>query len=234
MLKIENISVSYSQIQVLFDISIEMFEGETTALFGPNGAGKTTLLKVVTGALKPTSGQIFFDGKRIDGKSSHEIAEMGISIVPEGARIFPEFTVLENMKIGSYCGRSRNQFSKNADEIFNLFPVLAARRKQIAGSLSGGERQMLAIARSLMSQPKLIMLDEPSAGLAPKVVNDVFEFVHRIKEQGHSIFIVEQNIKKAIQITDKAHLIESGKILFSGLRDEFINHPKIKKAYLGI
>jgi branched-chain amino acid transport system ATP-binding protein len=234
MLTIEKISASYGQIRILHDISMEVLKGETAVLVGPNGAGKTTLLKVISGALRPNSGMILFDNQRIDGKASHEVAEMGISLVPEGGRIFPEFTVFENLRVGSYCQRARNRLRENIDEVFGLFPILENRRSQVAGSLSGGERQMLAIARSLMSQPKLIMFDEPSSGLAPKIVVDVFEFIKKIKERGYSILLVEQNVKKSIQLTDHTHLIESGRLQFVGSREDFIRNPQIKKAYLGI
>lgn len=234
MLKIEGINASYGEFEILHDISLELPTGETVILVGPNGAGKSTLLKVISGALKPTSGTIYFDGQRVDGKEPHKVVEMGISIVPEGGRLFPELTVYDNLRVGSYSTRARKQFKQRLQEISQLFPILKERQKQIAGSLSGGERQMLAIARTLMSQPKLVMLDEPSSGLAPKVITRVFEFVTGIKAQGYSILMVEQNIRKALKLADHVYLIESGRLQFHGGKEDFVKNPRIKRAYLGI
>lgn len=234
MLKIEGINASYGEFKVLHDISLEVPTGETVILVGPNGAGKSTLLRVISGALKPTSGTIYLNGQRVDGKESHEVAKMGISIVPEGGRLFPELTVYDNLRVGSYSTRAQKQFKQRLQEVFQLFPILKERQSQIAGLLSGGERQMLAIARTLMSHPELVMLDEPSAGLAPKVVTNVFEFVEGIKAQGYSILMVEQNVRKAIELADHAYLIESGRLQFHGGKEDFVQNPYIRKAYLGI
>ncbi|RLB06144.1 MAG: branched-chain amino acid ABC transporter ATP-binding protein [Deltaproteobacteria bacterium] len=234
MLRVEKINVSYGEFQVLHEVSIEVKSGETAIVVGPNGAGKTTLLRVISGLLKPTSGAIYFDGHRIDDKEPHEIVELGIALVPEGGRLFPYLTVYDNLKIGSFAKRARGGFRRTLEEIFELFPILKERRNQLAGSLSGGERQMLAIARSLMSQPKLIMLDEPSLGLAPRVVSRVFEFIGKIRSQGYSILMVEQNARKALELADHAYLLESGKLEFHGGREDFLRNPYIKKAYLGI
>lgn len=234
MLKIEGISASYGELKVLYDISQEVADGETVVTVGPNGAGKTTLLRVISGVLKPTSGAIYFDGQRLDGKEPYEIVDMGIAIVPEGGRLFPGLTIYDNLKAGSYTKRSRRKFKQSLDEIFSSFPILKERQNQIAGSLSGGERQMLAIARTLMSRPKLVMLDEVSSGLAPKIVTDLFELVKAIKSQGYSILMVEQNVKKALELADHAYLMESGKLQLHGTKEDFIQSPHIKKAYLGI
>lgn len=234
MLKIEGISASYGELKVLHDISQEVADGETVVTVGPNGAGKTTLLRVISGVLKPTSGAIYFDGQRLDGKEPYEIVDMGIAIVPEGGRLFPGLTVYDNLKAGSYTKRSRGKLKQSLAEIFSNFPILKERHNQIAGSLSGGERQMLAIARTLMSRPKLIMLDEVSSGLAPKVVTNLFELVKAIKSQGYSVLMVEQNVKKAIELADHAYLMESGRLQFLGTKEDFIQSPHIKKAYLGI
>jgi branched-chain amino acid transport system ATP-binding protein len=234
MLKIEGISASYGELKVLHDISQEVADGETVVTVGPNGAGKTTLLRVISGVLKPSSGAIYFDGQRLDGKEPYEIVDMGISIVPEGGRLFPGLTVYDNLKAGSYTKRSRRKFKQSLAEIFSSFPILKERHNQIAGSLSGGERQMLAIARTLMSRPKLVMLDEVSSGLAPKIVTDLFELVKAIKSQGYSILMVEQNVKKALELADHGYLMESGRLQFHGPKEDFIQSPHIKKAYLGI
>jgi len=234
MLKIEGISASYGELKVLHDISQEVADGETVVTVGPNGAGKTTLLRVISGVLKPTSGAIYFDGQRLDGKEPYEIVDMGIAIVPEGGRLFPGLTIYDNLKAGSYTKRSRRKFKQSLDEIFSSFPILKERQNQIAGSLSGGERQMLAIARTLMSRPKLVMLDEVSSGLAPKIVTDLFELVKAIKSQGYSILMVEQNVKKALELADHAYLMESGRLQLHGTKEDFIQSPHIKKAYLGI
>lgn len=234
MLKIEGISAGYGGLKVLHDISLEVADGETVVTVGPNGAGKTTLLRVISGLLKLTSGAIYFDGQRLDGKEPHKIVDMGIAIVPEGGRLFPGLTIYDNLKSGSYTKRSRREFKQSLDEVFSSFPILKERQNQIAGSLSGGERQMLAIARTLMSRPKLVMLDEVSSGLAPKIVTNLFQLVKAIKSQGYSILMVEQNVKKALELADHAYLIESGRLQFHGTKEGFIQSPHIKKAYLGI
>lgn len=234
MLKIEGINAGYGEFKVLHDISLEVPTGETVILVGPNGAGKSTLLRVISGVLKPTSGAIYFNGQRVDGKEPYEVVEMGISIVPEGGRIFPALTVYDNLRAGSYSKRARKQSKQRLQEVSQLFPILKERHAQMAGSLSGGERQMLAIARALMLQPELIMLDEPSLGLAPRVVNDVFRLVGRIKSEGYAIVMVEQNVRKALELADHAYLIESGRLQFHGGREDFIKNPHIQKAYLGI
>jgi branched-chain amino acid transport system ATP-binding protein len=234
MLKIEGISAAYGEFRVLHEISLEVKSGETAIAVGPNGAGKTTLLKVISGLLKPSLGTIYFDGRRIEDREPHIIVELGISLVPEGGRLFPYLTVIDNLKIGAFSKKAREGFKEALDEIFGLFPILKDRKKQLAGSLSGGERQMLAIARSLMSRPRLVMLDEPSSGLAPKIISRVFEFVRRIKSQGYSILMVEQNARKALELADHAYLLESGRLRFHGGKEDFIKNPYIRKAYLGI
>lgn len=234
MLRIEGISVSYGEFKVLHDISLNVADGETVVVVGPNGAGKTTLLKVISGILKPTSGAIYLDGQRVDDKEAYEIVDMGISMVPEGGRLFPALTVYDNLRVGSYTKRSRKEFKQSLDEIFSRFSILKERQSQIAGSLSGGERQMLALARTLMSRPKLVMFDEVSSGLAPKVVTNLFELVKGIKAEGYSILMVEQNVKKSLELADHACLIESGRLQFHGGKEDFVNDPHIKKAYLGI
>jgi len=234
MLEIQNLNVSYGEFQALFDVSLRVAEKETVITVGPNGAGKSTLLKTVSGLLHPRSGTITFLGKRIDGLPAHEIVEMGITHVPEGGRLFPYLTVWENLKIGSYLPRARGEAGKILNEIYQLFPILDERKRQLADTMSGGERQMLAIARCLMSRPKLILLDEPSSGLAPRVVSRVLEFVHQIKGQGYAILMVEQNVRKALRLSDRAYLMESGRVHKEGTQDSFFQDPYIKKAYIGL
>ncbi|MGB9700526.1 MAG: ABC transporter ATP-binding protein [Thermodesulfobacteriota bacterium] len=234
MLEIKNIDVFYGEFQALFDVSLRISEGETVITVGPNGAGKSTLLKTISGLLRPRTGSITFLGQRIDGLPAHEIVELGIAHVPEGGRLFPQLTVLENLKVGSYLKKSRQDFPLAVKEIYQLFPVLDERKRQLADTLSGGERQMLAIARCLMSKPKLILLDEPSSGLAPRVVSRVFEFVHQIKSQGYTILMVEQNVRKALQLSDRAYLMESGRVVKEGPKQSFLEDPYIKKVYIGL
>ncbi len=234
MLKIKGLSAGYGEFGVLHDISLEMPVGETVVLVGPNGAGKSTLLKVISGVLTPTAGAIYLNGHRIDGKKPHEVVEMGISIVPEGGRLFPDLSVYDNLKMGAYSPKARKQFKVMLQEVARLFPILKERQGQTAGLMSGGERQMVAIARTLMSQPKLIILDEPSAGLAPKVVASVFKFVREIKAQGYSILMVEQNARQALELADHAYLIEAGRLQFHGEKEDFVKNSHIKRAYLGI
>jgi branched-chain amino acid transport system ATP-binding protein len=234
MLEIHNLSVFYGEFQALFEVSLRMAEGETVITVGPNGAGKSTLLKTISGLLQPRSGTITFLGKRIDRIPAHEIVELGISHVPEGGRLFPQLSVYENLKVGSFLPKARGEAAATLKDIYTLFPILDERKKQYADTLSGGERQMLAIARSLMSRPKLILLDEPSSGLAPRVVTRVLEFVHRIKSQGYSILMVEQNVRKALRLSDRAYLIESGRIVKEGPRKDFLEDDYIRKAYIGL
>lgn len=234
MITIEKITAGYGEITILKQVSLEVGQGETAIIVGPNGAGKTTLLKVVTGLLRPFSGTVHFDGQQIDREEAHRIAGMGICIVPEGGRVFPRLTVYNNLRVGTYSKRARRHFKERLPSIFNLFPILEERQGQVAGSLSGGERQMLAIARALISQPQVILLDEPSMGLAPLVVNEVFKVIQEIKSQGYTVLMTEQNVKKALQVADHAYLLESGSIPFHGDREIFSKNPDIQKAYLGM
>jgi branched-chain amino acid transport system ATP-binding protein len=234
LLTVDKISVYYGEFQALSSVSLQVETGQTTIVLGPNGAGKTTLLKAICGLERIRSGQILFDGRPIHRDEPHKIAEAGIAMVPEGGRLFPGLSVLENLKIGSYLPRTRKHFQESLEEIYFLFPILKERAKQMAGSMSGGERQMLAVARSLMSKPRILILDEPSAGLAPKVILSIFAFVERIKKQGYSILMVEQNATKALQLANHAYLFESGKLVFEGKKEDFDKNEYIKKAYLGL
>ncbi len=234
MLEIEKASVFYGEFQALFEVSLKVSQGETVITVGPNGAGKSTLLKTISGLLRPRSGSVTFLGKRIDHLAAHEIVELGITHVPEGGRLFPQLSVYENLKVGSYLKRARGEAATTLKEIYRLFPILDERKRQLADTMSGGERQMLAIARCLMSRPKLILLDEPSSGLAPRVVSRVLDFVHQIKAQGYAILMVEQNVRKALQLSDRAYLIESGRVHKEGTKQSFLDDAYIKKAYIGL
>ena len=234
MLKVQGIDVFYGEFQALDNVTLKLDKGQTVIVVGPNGAGKSTLLRTISGLQKPRRGSIEFEGQRIDKMEAHKVVESGVSSVPEGGRVFPNLSVQDNLKVGSYNKVAREKAEEWLPRIFELFPILATRKKQRAGSLSGGERQMLAIGRSLMSQPKLIMLDEPSLGLAPMVVNMVFEFILKMKQEGYAILLVEQNANKALKVADYAYLIESGKLVYEGRSEDFDKNPYIKTAYLGI
>jgi branched-chain amino acid transport system ATP-binding protein len=234
LLQIQEISVFYREFQALDQISLNVREGETTTTVGPNGAGKTTLLRTISGFLHPVSGNILFKGERIDGLDPYRIVELGISHVPEGGRLFPYLTVQNNLKIGAFPKRARSKFRDSLEEIYEFFPILQERRNQLADTLSGGERQILAIARSLMARPILVLLDEPSTGLAPLVVTHVLELVNDIKKKGYSILMVEQNARKALELADRAYLLESGRVRKEGNREAFLSDQHIKKVYIGL
>jgi branched-chain amino acid transport system ATP-binding protein len=234
MLRVDAIDVYYGEFQALEGVCLEVQERETVIVVGPNGAGKSTLLRGISGLQKVRKGTIYFQDERIDNVPAYKIVERGVSLVPEGGRVFPYLSVEDNLKAGSYNRTARNHVKQSFEQTYGLFPILAQRRRQMAGSLSGGERQMLAIARSLMSRPKLILLDEPSLGLAPLVVDLVFDLVKKMKQEGYSILLVEQNAKKALQLADHAYLVESGKLVFDGKRDDFDKNPYIKTVYLGL
>ena len=234
MLKVDKINVFYGDLQALWDVSFEVNEGEKVVIVGANGAGKTTTLRTISGLLRPRSGSIEFLGKRIDKLPPHEIVELGIAHVPEGRRLFPRMTVLENLEVGAYTKRAREKFDDTLEWVFSIFPRLRERKKQIAGTMSGGERQMLAIARGLMSKPKLLMLDEPSLGLAPKLVVKTFEVIERINEEGVTILLVEQNVRHALELADRGYVLETGRITLSGTGEELLKNDYVKKAYLGM
>lgn len=234
MLTVDAIDTFYGEFQALAGVSLKVEKGQTVIVVGPNGAGKSTLLKTILGLRAPRKGIIRFQDQQISGLAAHKVVERGISMVPEGGRVFPDLSVQDNLRVGSYNHKARAQAQAQMRQIFDLFPILSKRKKQAAGSLSGGERQMLAIARSLMSCPQLIMLDEPSLGLAPLVVNMVFDFIQQMKKEGYAILLVEQNANKALKVADYAYLVESGKLVFQGDRDSFDKNPYIKTAYLGL
>lgn len=234
MLEIESIDVYYDKFQALFDLNIRVGEQETVITIGPNGAGKSTLLKAISGLQPVKRGKITFMGQSIEKLPPHKIVELGLVYVPESGRVFPNLTVMENLKVGSYTGRARAHFNLSLDEVFDLFPRLAEREKQIAETLSGGERQMLAVARSLMARPKLILLDEPSMGLAPLIVSQLFVFISAIKKRGYSILMVEQNVVKALKLCDRAYLLELGTVKLEGNREMFSKEEYIRQSYLGV
>ncbi len=234
MLEINNLSVKYGQLQVVFNVSFKVEKGEIVAIVGANGAAKTTILKTISGLIRPWEGSINYNGIDISSYDPHIIVELGITHVPEGRQIWPGLKVEENILLGSYTPKSRASRKENEKYIYELFPKLYERRQQKAGTLSGGEQQMLAIARALMSNPKVIMLDEPSLGLAPIIVDQVLDTVKQISQKGTSVIIVEQNIYETLQISNRAYVLETGHIVNEGYSRELINDESIKKAYLGI
>ena len=234
MLDVSSISVFYDEIQALWEVSFSVQEKTVTALVGSNGAGKTTTLGTVAGLLRTREGSISFEGSGIDALESHERVERGISLVPEGRRLFPYLTVQENLEVGAYSARARPQLSESMKRIYDLFPRLHERKRQLAGTLSGGEQQMLAIGRGLMSRPRLLMFDEPSLGLAPLFVIKMFELIKEINRQEVTILLVEQNVQATLQIAQRAYVLETGKIVFAGAGTRLLEDDHIKKAYLGL
>ena len=233
MLDIENILVRYGSITALHDISITVQSGELVALIGANGAGKTTTLSTVAGALKPVKGDIKFEDTSISGKTPEQIIRNGIAMVPEGREIFASLTVEENLRLGAYIRKNRSEFKYDLDEIVARFPILGERLHQQGGTLSGGEQQQLAIARALMSHPKLLMMDEPSLGLAPALVDQIFELVVGLHDSGITILLVEQNVERTLNIVDRAYLLKNGRIEAEGVPDEIRKHVDIESVYLG-
>jgi len=237
VLKLNNIHTSYGNIEALKGISLEVSRGEIVAIIGANGAGKSTMLNTISGVLHPKKGEIDFLDKRIDNLSAHVIVEMGVSQVPEGRRIFPQLTVMENLEMGAFIkSKVKNQKSKVKEDMgrmFHYFPILKERLKQPGGTLSGGEQQMLAIARALMARPKLLLLDEPSLGLAPMMVDKIFEIIKRIKEEGMTILLVEQNANAALRLANKGYVLETGRVVIYGDAEALLKNPQLKVAYLG-
>ena len=233
MLKIENLTVGYEDMIVLRQFSLEIEQGQIVALIGANGAGKTTTLKTISGLLKAREGQILFEGKPVHTWPSHKIVGAGLIQVPEGRHLFRDMTVLENLELGAYRRGKRNK-SQMLKQVYEYFPKLEERKSQDAGTLSGGERQMLAIGRALMSQPRLLMLDEPSLGLAPLIVLDIFRIIQEIREAGTTVLIVEQNAVQTLQMADWGYVLENGKIVLGGTGDELLENEQIRVAYLGL
>lgn len=233
MLEIKDLNVHFGVIHALKGISLTVNEGEIVTLIGANGAGKTTTLRTISGLKKPTNGTILLDGKDITHTSAQERVMMGISQAPEGRRVFSEMTVLENLELGAYLRRDKKEIAKDLETVYHHFPILADRKKQIAGTLSGGEQQMLAIGRAMMSRPRILLLDEPSMGLAPLFVQEIFNIIRDINKAGTTILLVEQNASMALQIANRAYVMETGSIVLSGTGSELMESDDIKKAYLG-
>jgi branched-chain amino acid transport system ATP-binding protein len=234
MLSLGAISAGYGSFQVLFDVSLEVPRGEAVGVIGPNGAGKTTLMRVISGLVQRYTGAMKLEGRSIGGLPAHRMVEQGIAHVPENRRLFPRLTVEDNLRIGAYLPRARRQCAEQLDRVYKLFPRLKDRREQLAGTLSGGEQQMCAIGRALMSDPKLLLMDEPSAGLAPLVVAQVFDLVHRIRAEGLTVLIVEQNVQQVLDVVDRAYLLEVGRIKLAGTSAELKGNDFIRKSYMGL
>jgi branched-chain amino acid transport system ATP-binding protein len=234
MLSLDKVDAGYGSFQALFGVSLDVTAGETVGVIGPNGAGKTTLMRVISGLIRPTRGSITMEGTDVVATAAHRIVSLGIAHVPENRRLFPRLTVEDNLKMGAFIPEARKKFAERLEVVFTLFPRLKERRSQLAGTMSGGEQQMCAIGRALMSDPKLLLLDEPSAGLAPVVVQQVFELVKRIRAGGLTVLIVEQNVQQVLRVVDRAYLLEAGTIRAAGTAAEMMASDTIKQAYLGV
>jgi branched-chain amino acid transport system ATP-binding protein len=234
MLELTSVTAGYGAFTALWDVSLRVATNEAVAVVGPNGAGKTTLMRVISGLIAPRAGTLTFEGTPIGGRPAYEIVGHGIAHVPEGRRIFPALTVADNLKMGAFLPRARKRFAESLARVYALFPVLAERQKQRAGSLSGGEQQMLAVGRALMSGPKLILLDEPSMGLAPVMVLRLFDLIRRVREEGYTILVVEQNVRQVLKLVDRAYLLEVGRIKMEGRAEELAEQDFVRKAYVGL
>ena len=234
MLELRDVSAGYGTFQALFGVSLKVDAGEAVAVIGPNGAGKTTLLRVISKLIDSTAGEILMEGARVNEVEPHRVIDLGIAHVPENRRLFPRLTVEENLRMGAYVASARAQFAARLAYVYELFPRLEERREQLAGTLSGGEQQMCAIARGLMSKPRLLLLDEPSAGLAPVIVQRIFELVHRLRGEGYTVLIVEQNVQQVLKVVDRAYLLEVGRIKASGRAADLAASDDIRRAYVGI
>lgn len=233
MLELKGVDTYYGNIQALRDVSLKINEGEIITLIGANGAGKSTTLMTISGVNKPRAGDVLFNGKPIQNLAPNEIVNLGISQVPEGRLIFPDLSVMENLELGAFLRKDKAKIREDLDYAFSLFPILAQRRKQPGGTLSGGEQQMLAISRALMARPKLLLLDEPSLGLAPIIIQQIFKIIQRVNDEGATIFLVEQNANQALKIADRAYVMENGKIVMEGAAKELLESTKVRAAYLG-
>ena len=233
MLEVKDIEVFYGVIQAIKGISFEVNEGEVIALIGANGAGKTTTLQTITGLISPKKGQIFFEGQEITHVPAHKIVSMGMAHVPEGRRVFAQLSVLDNLKLGAFTRKDKEEIEETLIRVYKRFPRLEERKKQIAGTLSGGEQQMLAMGRALMSHPKIILMDEPSMGLSPIFVNEIFDIIQEVSKSGTTVLLVEQNAKKALSIADRGYVLETGRIVLEGNAKDLLDNEQVKKAYLG-
>jgi len=234
MLELNNIDAFYGRVQALWGVSLRIDKGEIVALLGANGAGKTTLLNTIFGLLRPASGTVEFLGRRIDGLAPHNIGELGISYIPEGGKLFTEMTVRENLEMGAYVYEAWKRKEETVNQVYEAFPVLKGRQGQLARTLSGGEHQMLAIGRGLMSRPRLCIFDEPSYGLAPLLVTEIFRIIQGLRDQGIAILVIEQNVRQTLEIADRAYLLENGRVVLEGAGERFLQNGYVKKAYLGL
>jgi len=234
VLVVSHINTFYGNIQTLWDVSLEIDADETVALVGGNGAGKTTLLNTISGLLRPASGRVEFIGNRVEGLRSHAIAELGLCHIPQERKLFPDMTVRENLEMGAYPKRVWKRRQETLDEVYQLFPFLKARRGQLAGTLSGGEQQMVAMGRGLMSKPKLCMIDEPSSGLAPIVVEEIFRIIESLRAQRIALFLIEQNVQQTLEIADRGYVLENGRVVLEGNCERLLEEERIRKAYLGL
>jgi branched-chain amino acid transport system ATP-binding protein len=234
MLEVENVSAAYGLVQILRDVSFRVNEKEIVSIIGPNGAGKTTLVKTIMGLMKPKSGTIKFKGETISGMNTYDIVKKGVTMIPEGREIFPRLTVEENLMLGAYSINDKAKIKETKERSFNIFPVLKKKEKALAQTLSGGEQQMLAICRSLMSNPQFLILDEPSLGLAPIVVEKVLDTVRTINDEGVTVLLVEQNIHDSLLVADRAYVLEQGKVILEGNSRELLSNSHIKEVYLGL
>ena len=233
MLEVKDLEVYYGMIQAIKGVSVHVDQGEVIALIGANGAGKTTILHTVTGLLSPKKGSVVFEGQEVTKIPAHKIVSLGMAHVPEGRRVFAELSVYENLKMGAYTRKDKSEIEENLQKIYERFPRLKERKNQMAGTLSGGEQQMLAMGRALMSQPKIILMDEPSMGLSPILVNEIFDIIQEVSKSGTTVLLVEQNAKKALSIADRAYVLETGRIALEGRAEDLLRDDSIKKAYLG-
>jgi len=234
MLEVTNLDTCYGKSQALWDVSLRVNQGEIVALVGANGAGKTTLLKIISGLLRPASGSVTFLGERIDGRPPHNIVEMGICHIPEGRKLFTQMSVYENLEMGAYLGDAWKRKEETLRQVYEIFPILKERQGQLASTLSGGEQQMVAMGRGLMSRPKLCMFDEPSYGLAPLLVTEIFRIIQQLRDQGMTILLVEQNVRQSLEIADRACVLENGRIALEGECQELLQEELVRKAYLGL
>ncbi len=234
MLAVQNLSVKYGAFHALRDLTLSIPEGQVVSIVGANGAGKTTLINTISGLIRPVSGAILFNGNDLTRMEGHAIASLGIAQVPEGRKLFPDMSVYENLLLGGYSGRARSQRAESMEQVMELFPILRTRKNQLARTLSGGEQQMLAIGRAIMMRPRLMMFDEPSLGLAPLVVRNIFEAITTLKRDGMTILLVEQNVRQSLQIADYAYVLETGHITLEGSGQEVLDNDHARKAYLGV
>lgn len=234
MLELRNVDAYYGNIQALRDVSLKVDDGEIVSLIGANGAGKSTTLMTICGILKPRAGEIVWNGEPIQNMAPHDIVRLGISQVPEGRLIFPDLTVRENLDLGAFLRKDQSQIKNDLEYVFDLFPILAKREKQPGGTLSGGEQQMLAISRALMARPKLLLLDEPSLGLAPIIIQQIFSIIQKVNSNGSTVFLVEQNANQALRISHRGYVMENGKVIMEGAAHSLLEDARVKQAYLGM